>query len=159
MTPRVFVVDTNVVVAGLLSRATESPVARILDAMLSGSLVYLLSPDLLAEYRTVLMRPKLANRHRLSPKEVDDVMTELAGNAMWREPQGGAAAPDAGDAHLWALLETYPGSTLITGDLLLRDVPPAHHSVIPPSAWAEEARDSAGQASPLMRRTRVDERP
>ena len=143
MTPRVFIVDTNVVVAGLLSRATESPVARILDAVLSGSLVYLLSPDLLAEYRTVLMRPKLANRHRLSPKEVDDVLTELAGNAMWREPQGGAtAAPGAGDDHLWALLETYPGSTHITGDLLLHDVPPPHHSVIPPSAWAEEACDS-----------------
>ena len=139
MTPRVFVVDTNVVVAGVLSRVTESPVARVLDAMLSGSLVYLLSPELLAEYQTVLMRPKLVEQHRLSQTEADTVLAELAANAMWREPSGEApAAPDAGDDHLWALLDTYAGSTLITGDSLLREKPRACHSVISPRAWVQE---------------------
>lgn len=139
MTPQVFVVDTNVVVAGLLSRATDSPVARILDAMLSGELVYLLSPDLLAEYRIVLMRPKLAKQHALSENEVDALLAELAANAMWGEPgEGKAAAPDAGDDHLWALLDTYRGSVLITGDMLLREEPPEHHSVISPRSWAED---------------------
>ncbi|MCY3810455.1 MAG: putative toxin-antitoxin system toxin component, PIN family [Gammaproteobacteria bacterium] len=139
MTPQVFVVDTNVVVAGLLTRATDSPVVRILDAMLSGELVYLLSPELLAEYQTVLMRPKLAKRHHLSQNEVDAVLAELAANAMWREPDDGAtAAPDAGDDHLWTLLETYRGSILITGDMVLREKPPAHHSVISPRSWAQD---------------------
>ena len=139
MTPRVFVVDTNVVVAGLLSRAADSPVGRILDAMLSGELVYLLSPELLAEYQTVLMRPKLAKLHHLSQNEVDAVLAELAANAMWREPGDRTiAAPDAGDDHLWALLDIYRGSILITGDMLLREQPPAHHSVISPRSWAED---------------------
>lgn len=56
MTPPVFIVDTNVVVAGLITRSSLSPVARALDGILSGSLVYLLPPALLDEYRAVLMR-------------------------------------------------------------------------------------------------------
>lgn len=63
MTPPVFVVDTNVVVAGLITGLSNSPVASVLDAMLSGSLLYLLSPELLEEYRSVLLRPKLAKLH------------------------------------------------------------------------------------------------
>ena len=51
MSPSVYVVDTNVVVAGLLAASPSSPVVLILDAMLAGTLVYLLSPPLLAEYR------------------------------------------------------------------------------------------------------------
>ena len=39
MTPPAFVVDTNVAVAGLITGAARSPVALILDAMLSGSLL------------------------------------------------------------------------------------------------------------------------
>ena len=45
----VSVVDTNAVVAGLLTGVGRSPVASILDAMLSGTLLFLLSPELLAE--------------------------------------------------------------------------------------------------------------
>jgi len=37
MTPPVFIVDTNVVVAGLITRSSLNPVARALDGMLSGS--------------------------------------------------------------------------------------------------------------------------
>ena len=137
MTPPVFVVDTNVVVAGLISGAKSSPVTRVLDAMLSGSLIYLLSPALLAEYRSVLLRPKLTGRHRLTEAEVDAVLAELAANAIWREPGGTAGrAPDPGDNHLWTLLGDYSGSTLITGDrLLLEAPPPADSSVITPQAW------------------------
>jgi len=54
MSPPVFVVDTNVVVAGLLTGTSRSPVALDLDAMLSVALVLLLSPALLDEYRSVL---------------------------------------------------------------------------------------------------------
>ena len=137
MTPPVFVVDTNVVVAGLISGAKSSPLTRVLDAMLSGSLIYLLSPALLAEYRSVLLRPKLTGRHRLTEAEVDAVLAELAANAIWREPGGTAGrAPDPGDNHLWTLLGDYSGSTLITGDRLLLEAPPlADSSVITPQAW------------------------
>lgn len=140
MTPPVFVVDTNVVVAGLLSASPCSPVALILDAMLAGTLVYLLSPPLLAEYRSVLLRPKLTRRHGLAESEVDAVLAELAANAMWREPSGGPSAPDPGDDHLWALLHAHAGSTLITGDRALLEAPTATGSVIGPGAWANNGK-------------------
>ena len=57
MKPHALIVDTNVVIAGLLSSGKDSPVSRILDAMLDGRLLFLLSPALLAEYRQVLLRP------------------------------------------------------------------------------------------------------
>lgn len=126
----VFVVDTNVVVAGLITGADRSPVALILDAMLSGSLLYLLSPELLAEYRSVLLRPKLIKLHGLAEAEVDRLLVELTANAMWREPNHASPAPDRGDDHLWALLGAYAGSILITGDRLLLENPPARSSVI-----------------------------
>ena len=59
------VVDTNVLVAGLLTTEQESPTARILDGTLNGRVLFLLSPRLLAEYRAVLLRPKLTALHVL----------------------------------------------------------------------------------------------
>jgi len=137
MTPPVFVVDTNVVAAGLITGSSRSPVARILDAMLSGTLIYLLSPALLDEYRAVLLRPKLTKLHGLSEQEVDLLLVELTSNAMWREPESATAAPDRGDDHLWALLAAYPGSILITGDRLLLDHPPERSSAIAPRTYID----------------------
>ena len=54
------VVDTNVVVSGLITSDATAPTARILDAMLRGELRFLLSEELLSEYRSVLLRPKIA---------------------------------------------------------------------------------------------------
>ncbi len=133
----VFVVDTNVVVAGLITGADRSPVACILDATLSGSLLYLLSPELLAEYRSVLLRPKLGKLHGLAEAEVDRLLVELTANAMWREPKPASPAPDRGDGHLWALLGAYAGSILITGDRLLLEDPPTRCSVISPKTCVD----------------------
>ncbi len=137
MTPAVFVVDTNVVVAGLITGSSQSPVATILDAMLAGQLLYLLSPALLDEYRSVLLRPRLTRLHGLTDAEVDRVLVDLAANAIWREPNQAPAAPDPGDDHLWALLNAFPGSRLVTGDRLLLENPPAHSSVITPANCVE----------------------
>ena len=71
--------------------------------MLRREVLFLLSPALLAEYRGVLMRPKLVGLHGLTEAEVDRLLTELTANAIWREPQVKSAAPDPGDNHLWAL--------------------------------------------------------
>ena len=135
MSPPVFVIDTNVVVAGLITRSGDTPVARVLNAMLSGALIYLLSPELLVEYRVVLLRPKLARLHGLHETEIDRLLTELTANAIWREPAPGPAAPDRGDDHLWALLNAHEGSVLITGDRLLQNRPPEGSSVLSPDTW------------------------
>ena len=137
MTPRVFVVDTSVLASGLITGDRKSPVAGIVDAMLSGTLIYLLSPALLDEYRAVLLRPKLNRLHGLKEEEVDVLLAELVSNAIWREPGPAGEAPDPGDNHLWALLGSHPGSVLITGDRLLLEHPPERASVISPRTYAE----------------------
>ncbi len=135
MSLTVFVVDTNVVVAGLITGRANSPVAAVLDAMLTGSVLYLLSPDLIDEYRLVLLRPKLRELHGLNEVEIDQLLVELTANAVWSEPAFGPPAPDPGDDHLWSLLDTHAESILITGDQLLLQNPPLNHSVITPQAW------------------------
>ena len=100
MKPHALIADTNVVIAGLLSSRKDSPVSRILDAILDGRLLFLLSPALLAEYRRVLLRPKLVELHRLGADEIDELLTNLTANAVWREPVASQVVPDPGDNHL-----------------------------------------------------------
>jgi uncharacterized protein len=145
MSPHVFVIDTNVVVAGLITGSSNSPAVAILDAMLSGALLYLMSPVLLQEYRAVLLRPKIASHHGLTQDEVDHVLVELTANAVWREPMAAHPAPDRGDDHLWALLNAHAGSMLVTGDRLLLENPREGHSVISPRTWLENFAGSVGR--------------
>ena len=136
MKPHALIVDTNVVIAGLLSSGKNSPVTRILDAMLDGRLLFLLSPALLTEYRQVLLRPKLVKLHRLGTDEIDELLTTLTANAVWREPDASQAAPDPGDNHLWALLISQPHGILVTGDQLLLENPPKDHCMLSPKDYA-----------------------
>lgn len=143
MTPQVVVVDTNVLVAGLITTDIQSPVTRIVDNMLSGKIVYLLSPALLDEYRAVLLRPKLCKLHGLTEQEIDVLLTDLVGNAIWRDPGPGGSAPDPGDNHLWALLASHADSALITGDRLLIEYPPERTSVVSPRTYVERFSKSS----------------
>lgn len=110
--------------------------------MFSGTIVFLLSPALLDEYRSVLLRPKLVKLHGLTEAQTDQLLAELTANAIWREPKPGSPAPDRGDDHLWALLSSYSGSVLVTGDRLLLENPPIRSSVISPSTWLSDFRQA-----------------
>ena len=140
MIRRVFVVDTNVFVAGLITSENRAPTALIVDAMLDGSMAFLLSPKLLSEYRHVLQRPAIASLHGLSQDQVELILLETTANDIWREPQPDRAyvCPDQDDAHLWALLASEPSAVLITGDRLLIDNPRPGTSVLTPSAWRDQ---------------------
>jgi putative PIN family toxin of toxin-antitoxin system len=137
MNTRVFIVDTNVVAAGLITDFSDSPVTKVLDGMLNGRLVYLLSPDLLNEYRQVLLRPKLVRFHGLTEQEIEQILIEITANAIWRDPPADKdhISPDLQDSHLWALLAPEPQAVLITGDRLLIENPRPHRSVISPATW------------------------
>lgn len=105
----------------------------ILDAMLGGRFTYLLSLDLLAEYREVLLRTAIRRRHGLTNGEVEVILTELALNGTLREPgPSSAPLPDAGDRHLWALLEDTATAVLVTGDDVLRTRAPEPTRVLSP---------------------------
>jgi len=124
MTRPAVIVDTNVVVAGLLTANDASPVARILDGMLAAAFPFVVSEALLAEYRTVLVRPKLRELHGLTIAEVETILTDLAQHAIVLNPPSLAAppAPDPRDQLLWDLLATKADLLLVTGDkLLLQD--------------------------------------
>jgi putative PIN family toxin of toxin-antitoxin system len=125
MTP--VVVDTNVLVAGLLTADPGAPTLAIVNAMVSGQLRHLLSEALLAEYRQVLLRPKIAARHGLSEENVDALLVEIvAGGAMRSPPPTSSRAPDPGDQHLFELLLETDDALLITGDRLLLRAGRAH---------------------------------
>ena len=129
MTRPAVIVDTNVVVAGLLTAHEASRVvpnsARILDGMLAAAFPFVVSEALLAEYRTVLVRPGLRKLHRLTVAEVEAILTDLAQHAIVLAPVPMSAAPpvpDPGDPLLWELLAAKADLLLVTGDkLLLRD--------------------------------------
>ena len=130
MKAQVCIVDTNIVVAGMISADPGSPPVKILDAMLSGAVMYLMSAELLDEYSAVLHRPRISRLHGLTDDEIDIVLTELVANAIWREPASTTGAPDPGDDHLWALLSSQADSLLVTGDKLLLENSSGTSSVI-----------------------------
>lgn len=120
MTPPV-IVDTNIVVAGLLTSRDDAPVARILDGMLAARFRFAVSEALLAEYRDVLARPRLCKAHGLDTAERETLLTEIAQHAIVLRPVATHPAPDPGDQHLWELLAAHPDLLLVTGDKLLRE--------------------------------------
>jgi predicted nucleic acid-binding protein len=115
MIPRLLIIDTSVLVAGILSNNIESSTARIVNAMLEGRIMHLLYPALLQEYREVLLRPKLCKLHGLSKADVDQILSEITANAM----QSTVAI-------------------LVTGDQLLLDNPPRAASTILPKTCVTE---------------------
>lgn len=124
MTAAAVIVDTNIVVAALLTHNAASPVARMLDGMLAATFPFVLSEALLAEYRRVLIRPALRKLHGLTVVEVETVLTDIAQHAILLIPISGTPAPDPGDQLLWDLLALRDDLVLVTGDkLLLQNLP------------------------------------
>lgn len=126
------IVDTNVVVAGLLTAHDASPVARILDGMLAATFPFVVSEALLAEYRTVLVRSNLRKLHGLTVSEVETLLTDLAQHAIVLAPVAAPPAPDPGDQLLWELLAARADLLLITGDKLLLQHPGMQGRVLSP---------------------------
>jgi predicted nucleic acid-binding protein len=131
------IVDTNVVVAGLLTGNAEAPVARILDGMLAAAFAFVVSEALLAEYRAVLLRPAVRKLHGLTVGEVDTLLTDIAQHAIVLPPGAGPPAPDPGDQLLWDLLEARADLRLVTGDKTLQRDAAMQARVLSPQAFIE----------------------
>jgi putative PIN family toxin of toxin-antitoxin system len=129
------IVDTNVVVAGLLTANPASAVARLLDAMLRAALPYAVSEALLAEYHAVLVRPRLRSLHGLTLAQIETLLTTLARHAIVLQPVPGPAAPDPGDQLLWDLLAARPDLVLVTGDKPLLNAAGMRGRVLSPAAY------------------------
>lgn len=134
-----FIIDTNVVVASLLTSHADSPVARILDGMMASAFSYVLSEALLAEYRAVLLRPRVRKLHGLSESEVDAILVDLTQHAIVLAVDGNVAkqtAPDPGDQFLWNLLASRSDLVLVTGDKVLLQDAAMNTRVITPATFA-----------------------
>ena len=138
MTAPLVIVDTNVIVSGLLTSDEGAPTAGILDRTVTGEIRALLSVALLAEYRLVLLRPAIRSRHGLDPGEVDAILTAIAENAVVCEPtEPPTDPPDHGDLHLWSLLAARPDAVLVTGDQALVGASPPWATVMTPRSFIE----------------------
>lgn len=138
---RFYVIDTNVLVAGLLTAHADSPVARILDGMLTAAFPFVVSETLLAEYHTVLVRPKLCKLHGLSVAEIDIILTDIARHVIVLNPSSATnkpVAPDLGDQFLWNLLAVRADLVLVTGDRLLLQDAAMQDRVILPQAFVAQ---------------------
>ena len=117
MKRHVYIIDTNVVVAGLLTGNSQSSVAQTLDGMLAATFPFALSEALLAEYRAVLVQTNLRKLHRLTVAEIDFLLTDIAQHAIVLMPAASElSAPDPGDQLLWNLLAVRADLLLVTGD-------------------------------------------
>ncbi len=132
------VIDTNVVVASFLVRPSDSPVYRIVRGMLESRFSFLLSVELLSEYRNILTRPAIRRKHGLTDEQVDLFLEEIAFLGIVRELVPSHSAPDPGDDHLWQLLNAQPGSVLVTGDHELQNNPPDFASVLSPVSFCAQ---------------------
>ena len=140
MSRRAVIVDTHVVVAGLLTGNAASPVARILDGMLAATFPFVVSAALLAEYRTVLVRPALRKLHGLTVAEVEALLTDIAQHAIVLVPMavpGAPPAPDPGDQLLWDLLAARADLLLVTGDKALLANRGMRSRVVTPLSFVE----------------------
>ena len=105
-----WVIDTNVVVSGLLS--ANGPCSRILDAVMEGRVKLVYDARILAEYRDMLCRRRL----RLKPAQVIHFLEALGGQMSVIPERIHADRPDLDLVFVEAALAV-PDRTIVTGNL------------------------------------------
>jgi putative PIN family toxin of toxin-antitoxin system len=126
------VLDTNVVVSGLLS--PSGPPGRLVDVLLARRLRLAFDDRIEAEYREVLARPKL----RIDPIRRDAFLAilQFQGHVI-AMPWPHRAPPDQDDVVFLEVAAQTPARTVVTGNIRL--FPPACRGPVtvlsPRAAW------------------------
>jgi len=105
------VIDTNVVVSGLLN--PHGPSARVLDAVLDGRVKMVYDARILAEYRDVLHRPRL----KLKPERIAAFLEGLRGQMLVNPVATVAGGSDPDDLVFVEAALAAPDKTIVTGNL------------------------------------------
>lgn len=127
-----WVLDTNVVVSGLLS--PHGPPGRLVDSILAGSLRIAVDDRILSEYREVLLRPKFRF-------DFDQVETFLRLMAFQEHvaafPVKGMKALDADDTKFLEVAAATRNRVLVTGNTrhFPRELRGGVQVVSPLAAW------------------------
>ena len=106
-----WVIDTNVVVSGLLS--ASGPCARIREAVRDGRVKLVYDARLLAEYRDVLCRPRL----KLKPEHVMHFLEALHGQMSVIPRRLDSIGPDHDDIVFVEVALAVPDRTIVTGNI------------------------------------------
>jgi putative PIN family toxin of toxin-antitoxin system len=127
-----WVLDTNVVVSGLLS--PSGPPGRLVDVLLARRLRLAFDDRIEAEYREVLARPKL----RIDPIRRDAFLAILQFQEhVIAMPWPHRAPPDEDDIVFLEVAAQTPARTVVTGNI--RHFPPACRGPVtvlsPRAAW------------------------
>jgi putative PIN family toxin of toxin-antitoxin system len=110
------VIDTNVLVSGLLSPAGNE--AMILLAIHHGIVRVCLSEAIIAEYAAVLPRPKFG----FPPDEIQALLDMLRSHGELVRPEGSSpASPDPGDTKFLQCAQAAGADFIVTGNK--RDFP------------------------------------
>jgi len=134
------VIDTNVVVSGLLNPHGAS--ARVLDAVLDGRVKLVYDARILAEYRDLLHRPRL----KLAPAKITGFLNGLQ-NQMTVTPRAlSVSGPDADDIVFVEAALATTDQTIVTGNLA--DYPPEILHGVRVLTPAQAAAELAQEASP-----------
>lgn len=113
-------VDTNVLISAFLGQAGRTAPQQIVAAGIKGRFRPVCCDEILLEFRSVALRPKLIKLHRQGPAEVERFLQRWVQRSMHRRaPKAPLAAPDPQDQMLWDLLAADSDLLLVTGDLKL----------------------------------------
>ena len=125
------VIDTNVIVAALLSPHADSATVRSLAAIVDGKAEALVSPEILSEYRAVLSRAKFG----FSSEKVASILKvfERLGKAT-RPVCHDSPMPDEKDRVFYEVALAEPDARLVTGNLKHYPVSPI---VVTPAQFCE----------------------
>lgn len=132
------VADANVLVSAALARSPAAPPALVLDAALDGQVELVASPTLLAEVRSVLMRPRL--RRYLSLDEAARFVADLASQTTLATDGSRphpAVCRDPNDDYLVALAVKTGAAAIVTGDRDLLELPDPPVAVITPREFLQ----------------------
>lgn len=133
------VLDTNVLVAGLLS--PRGAPAETLDRWRSGEFDLVVSDSLLEELARTLAYERIASR--LEPGEAELFVAGLREHAIVFEdppPQDGLVAGDPGDDYLVALARAAGAHVLVSGDSHLLSLTKPRPPVVTPRTFLERLR-------------------
>ena len=110
------VIDTNVLVSGLISSNPSSPTSEILNYLLAnkGIITPLYNSEIYKEYKDVLHRPKF----NFDPSTVDDILerVQTIGISCDRKPSK-ESFPDPKDVVFYEVALSKEDSFLVTGNI------------------------------------------
>lgn len=140
------VIDTNVIVSGLMKRNECTPPAQILDIIELNILIPILNGDIFKEYQEVLTRTKL----KLDPIKVTNYLKTVIDNGIHMDPTHyDGDMPDEKDRVFYEVSLT-GDSYLVTGNkkhfpVAPKVVTPAQMiEIINSLEWSEHHGDSEG---------------